>query len=96
MHPEELQKSYNHQGIQISRQRYIPKKTLVSTSRYTSDTYENRMIKLNFNGEFEMDENSTLKDNPEYTKDNKEKLPDEYYKELDVYDVLLAGVEING
>ena len=44
MHPEELQKSYNHQGIQISRQRYIPKKTLVSTSRYTSDTYENRMI----------------------------------------------------
>ena len=57
---------------------------------------KSNLAKLNFNGEFEMDENSTLKDNPEYTKDNKEKLPDEYYKELDVYDVLLAGVEING
>lgn len=54
------------------------------------------LAKLNFNGEFEMDENSILKDNPDYTKDNKEKLPDEYYKELDVYEVLLAGVEING
>lgn len=57
---------------------------------------KSNLAKLNFNGEFEMDENSILKDNPEYTKDNKEKLLDEYYKELDVYDVLLAGVETNG
>ena len=57
---------------------------------------KSNLAKLNFNGEFETDQNSTLKDNPEYTKTDKKELPDEYYKELDVYDVLLAGVEING
>lgn len=57
---------------------------------------KSNLAKLNFNGEFELDGDSILKDNPEYIKEKKEKLPDDYYKELDVYDVLLAGVEING
>lgn len=44
MHPEELQKSYNHKGINILNQRFIPDKTLVSISRYTKNTYENKMV----------------------------------------------------
>lgn len=53
------------------------------------------LAKLNFNGEFELDQSTTSKDNPEYTKEEEQNFPEEYYKELDVYDVLLAGVEIN-
>lgn len=65
-------------------------------SVYAIKVGKSSLAKLNFNGEFELDESSKLKDNPEYTKEKKEELPDDFYKELDVYDVLLAGVEING
>ena len=44
MHPEELQKSHNQQGIRIGKQKYIPKKTLISANKYTRNTYENRIV----------------------------------------------------
>ena len=53
------------------------------------------LAKLNVNNEFELDKNISLKDNPEYVKEGSKNIPDEYYNELDMYDVLLAGVEIN-
>lgn len=52
--------------------------------------------KLNFNSELNIEGVTTVKDNPSYTKDISKKESDEsVIKELDVYDVLLAGVESN-
>lgn len=52
--------------------------------------------KLNFSNEFEIEETNTKKDNPEY--DGKHKRNDDNKNDevkLNVYDVLLAGVEID-
>ena len=52
--------------------------------------------KLNFNSELNIDPENILKDNPSYEREQitlKDRLSD---KTLDVYDVLLAGVEANG
>ena len=51
--------------------------------------------RLKFNNEFEIDEILSRKDNPEYTKQEKEPIDESIKKELDVYDVMLAGVEVN-
>lgn len=54
--------------------------------------------KLNINNELNLDEKITIgKDNPSYIKesDKQDKADEEMQKELDVYDVLLAGVEKN-
>lgn len=52
--------------------------------------------KLNFNNEFEIDQTFTKKDNPVYQKiANESESAGDETKDLDVYDVLLAGVEIN-
>lgn len=52
--------------------------------------------KLNFNSELNIDGASTIKDNPSYTKnDSKEANDESNTKPLDIYDVLLAGVESN-
>lgn len=52
--------------------------------------------KLNVNNELDIDASSFLSDNPEYHLNVIEKeLDDEKTKKIDVYDVLLAGVEIN-
>ena len=54
--------------------------------------------KLNFNSEFDIDPSTSIRDNPSYNGDTTQ--PDakdtERNKLLDVYDVLLAGVESNG
>ncbi len=44
MHPEELERSYNYKGIKIGNRVYIPKKTMVTTSEFTKNTYENKMV----------------------------------------------------
>lgn len=52
--------------------------------------------KLNINNEFEIEGNMLKEDNPDY--ENLKKMSDstnEDEKEVDVYDVLLAGVEVN-
>ena len=54
--------------------------------------------KLNINNELNLDEKITIgKDNPSYIKesDKQDEVDEEMKKELDVYDVLLAGVEKN-
>lgn len=53
--------------------------------------------KLNFNSELNIDETSILKDNPTYVKNEKKQKADEddTTKILEVYDVLLSGVESN-
>ena len=54
--------------------------------------------KLNINNELNLDEKITIsKDNPSYIKesDKQDGANEEMKKELDVYDVLLAGVEKN-
>lgn len=54
--------------------------------------------KLNFNSEFDIDPSLTLKDNPSYTDVIQQTVSDDIdiKRPLDVYDVLLAGVESNG
>lgn len=51
--------------------------------------------KLNFNNEFDIEENFSRKDNPEYRKQEKEPENKSITTELDVFDVLLAGVEVD-
>lgn len=51
--------------------------------------------KLNFNNEFEIEDNYSRKDNPEYEKKEKEKKDETIKENLPVFDVLLAGVEAN-
>lgn len=43
-HPEELNTTYNLNGIYINNNRFIPRKTLVGVRAYTCNTYENRII----------------------------------------------------
>ena len=43
-HPDELKTTYASNGIFINKNKYIPEKTLVGVSKYTHNTYENRMI----------------------------------------------------
>lgn len=50
--------------------------------------------KLYFNNEFEIEENYSRKDNPEYEKKQNKPVDESVEEELDVYDVLLAGVEV--
>lgn len=59
---------------------------------YAIKVGKSSMAKLNFNNEFEIEDNFSKKDNPEYEK-RKEVEDVEADIELDVYDVLLAGVE---
>ncbi len=51
--------------------------------------------KLNFNNEFEIEENFQRKDNPEYKMEEIESEDKSITEELDVFDVLLAGVEVD-
>ena len=50
---------------------------------------------LNVNKELDIDVTNTTKDNPDYVSENSENEEDDLLKKkkLDVYDVLLAGVE---
>lgn len=54
--------------------------------------------KLNFNSEFDIDPSAMTKDNPSYVEAPREVVSEDIdiKKPLDVYDVLLAGVESNG
>ena len=54
--------------------------------------------KLNFNSEFDIDPSAMTKDNPSYVEAPQEVVSEDIdiKKPLDVYDVLLAGVESNG
>ena len=51
--------------------------------------------KLDLNSELDIDSAYTVKDNPSYSKEDKPKTSDSTAKPLNVYDVLLAGVESN-
>lgn len=51
---------------------------------------------LNFNKEFEIENVYVKKDNPDYELNKEIDITEKQEKELDVYDVLLAGVEYNG
>ena len=50
--------------------------------------------KLNFDNEFEIQDSYSKKDNPEYEKKEERQEDESIKKELDVFDVLLAGVEV--
>ena len=63
-------------------------------SIYAIKVGKSSIEKLNFNNEFEIEDNYSRKDNPEYEKKQKEPEDESIKKELDVYDVLLAGVEV--
>lgn len=63
-------------------------------SIYAIKVGKSSIEKLNFNNEFEIEENYSRKGNPEYEKKQKEPEDESMKKELDVYDVLLAGVEV--
>ncbi len=64
-------------------------------SIYAIKVGKSSIEKLNFNNEFEIDENYSRKDNPEYEKKEKKEKDESLKMDLDVYDVLLAGVEAN-
>lgn len=64
-------------------------------SIYAIKVGKSSIERLKFNNEFEIDEILSRKDNPEYTKQEKEPIDESIKKELDVYDVMLAGVEVN-
>lgn len=64
-------------------------------SIYAIKVGKSSIEKLNFNNEFEIDENYSRKDNPEYEKKEKKEKDETLKMDLDVYDVLLAGVEAN-
>lgn len=63
-------------------------------SIYAIKVGKSSIEKLNFNNEFEIQENYSRKDNPKYEKKQKQPEDESVKKELDVYDVLLAGVEV--
>lgn len=64
-------------------------------SIYAIKVGTSNLDKLNFNNEFEIEQSFSKKDNPVYQKERKLSGDNEdQMKELDVYDVLLAGVEI--
>lgn len=63
-------------------------------SIYAIKVGKSSIEKLNFNNEFEIEDNYSRKDNPEYEKRQKEPENESTKKELNVYDVLLAGVEV--
>lgn len=64
-------------------------------SIYAIKVGKSSIEKLNIDNEFEIEEKYFKKDNPKYEKKQKE--PEDKFKEeeLDVYDVLLAGVEVD-
>lgn len=64
-------------------------------SIYAIKVGKSSIEKLNFNNEFEIEENYSRKDNPEYEKKEKKEEDESLKLDLDVYDVLLAGVEVN-
>jgi len=53
------------------------------------------LAKLDINSELDIDSNYTVKDNPSYVRENKTIEVNDADKPLDVYDVLLAGVEVD-
>lgn len=64
-------------------------------SIYAIKVGKSSIEKLNFNNEFEIEENFSRKDNPEYQRKEKEPEDKSNTEELDVFDVLLAGVEVD-
>lgn len=62
-------------------------------SIYAIKVGKSTIEKLNFNNEFELEENYSRKDNPEYEKREREREDETIKEELPVFDVLLAGVE---
>lgn len=64
-------------------------------SIYAIKVGKSSVEKLNFNNEFEIEENFSRKDNPEYQREEKEPRDKSNTEELDVFDVLLAGVEVD-
>ena len=64
-------------------------------SIYAIKVGKSSIEKLNFNNEFEIEDIYSRKDNPEYERTQKEPEDETKKEELDVYDVLLAGVEVN-
>ena len=64
-------------------------------SIYAIKVGKSSIKKLDFNNEFEIEKNLLTKDNPEYEKKEREPEDESINEELDVFDVLLAGVEVN-
>ena len=64
-------------------------------SIYAIKVGKSSIDKLNFSNEFDIDTSSSVRDNPTYRKDETPKKEDnpDFAQPLDVYDVLLAGVE---
>lgn len=63
-------------------------------SIYAIKVGKSTISKLNFNNEFEIDDFYQNKDNPDYIDEQVSEVELDYETELEVYDVLLAGVEI--
>lgn len=64
-------------------------------SIYAIKVGKSSIEKLNFNNEFEVDEVYSIKDNPDYEKKEKVEIDESIKDDLPVYDVLLAGVEVD-
>lgn len=64
-------------------------------SIYAIKVGKSSIEKLNFNNEFEIDEAYSIKDNPDYEKKEKVEIDESIKDDLPVYDVLLAGVEVD-
>lgn len=65
-------------------------------SVYAIKVGKTTLKKLDINNELNLDEKISIsKDNPSYVEEGKEESNEDKEKELDVYDVLLAGVEID-
>ena len=63
-------------------------------SIYAIKVGKSSIEKLNFDNEFQIQDSYSKKDNPEYEKKEERQEDESIKKELDVFDVLLAGVEV--
>lgn len=81
-------------NINAFRNNYkVPDLMKMDISIYAIKVGKSSVSKLNFNNEFDI-ESTGAKDNPKYDGDLQKKKPEDT-EMLDVYDVLLAGVEIH-
>ncbi|QGX45252.1 DUF6414 family protein [Streptococcus equinus] len=68
----------------------------MNLSIYAIKVGTSSLDQLNINNELDIDASSILPSNPEYKpEEDSEELEDDKTKKIDVYDVLLAGVEVN-
>lgn len=68
----------------------------MNLSIYAIKVGTSSLDQLNINNELDIDASSILPSNPEYKpEEDSEEPEDDKTKKIDVYDVLLAGVEVN-